>query len=531
MMDAATKARFVLQLHKHSLQALDMGGFAGVPGAPTQMASNNIGFGGLSNAPGNPGGSTALAGPGTSAVNPNAVNPNNSFLGSIGNALGLNDNFQAGAANIQSGTNTAQLNNAYSGAQSGLAGQSQFANQAAGVNGFGNQSSILAQQQGLASQLQNEANGNGPNPAQAALAQSTGQNVANQGALMASQRGASSNTGLIARQAAQQGAATQQQAVGQGATLQAQQQLAAQSALANQQAQEQSVAANQIAAQGQGANAYSNAAQNEQGVLQGANTSYNNAGVSMQGNINNTNASTAAANQNQSGNIFGAITNAGSALTGGLIPKSAAKGGLITKYASGGSVDAQTIQYPSIQFASGGLATPALTPPGGGPQSFVGQWLNSGSSSGAAGPSIPSVSLPQFQDEGWLGGGEKSTTPSATSGSGDSVGLSQDMVDSVGSGGGAATGEMSAVPAAAAVAKGGMIGSRLDAKGGKVKPQNKNEKAVKPDNSYANDKVPALLSEGEIVIPRSITTHPQAPQMAAQFVQAVLNKRRMGKTA
>lgn len=93
------------------------------------------------------------------------------------------------------------------------------------------QNDIFSQQQGLAQQLLAQSQGQGPNPAQAALAQSTGQNAQMQAALMASQRGASANPALMARQAAMQGANVQQQGVGQAATMQAQQQLAAQQAL------------------------------------------------------------------------------------------------------------------------------------------------------------------------------------------------------------------------------------------------------------------------------------------------------------
>lgn len=85
----------------------------------------------------------------------------------------------------------------------------------------------LQNQSNIYNQLGGIVDGTGPNPAMAALHQATSQNVANQAALMAGARGASTNAGLIARQAAQQGGAIQQQAVGQGATLQAQQALGA----------------------------------------------------------------------------------------------------------------------------------------------------------------------------------------------------------------------------------------------------------------------------------------------------------------
>ena len=572
-MDQNEKARFILALHKHSLQAFDSGG-------------------------------TVLGGPSTNAV-PNAVNPNQGFAGTIGSVLGTNNNFQAGTANVQAGTNQGQLNQAYSGVQQGLSAQKQFANQAAQAGGFNNQNNILNQQQELANQLQQQASGGGPNPAQAALVQNTGQNVANQGALMASARGAASNPGLIAREAAQQGAATQQQAVGQAATLQAQQQLAAQAALANQEAQMQGVAANQIAAQGQGATGLTQGQQGEQGILQGANTAYNNAGVSMQGNINNVNAQTAAANQADNQGIIGGVAQGISSAAGPAFK--------FLGLADGGEVDAKPPHYPSVQFADGGLTPPSLTTPGPGPQSFIGQWLNSPSQVSSVTPSIGSAPVLQSNAAGM----EKSISSAfgakpAKEASGGEVPITQgkstpvpvepmnekeqlqwstmkakasDITDEqfealkhpdldrytniinpydkpYRTPGKPAYGEGSqpeGVPKETALAMGGPVNGpqsfaarylsghampsgasmfpivlakkeqpQLAAIGGKVDAQNPSEKAVKKDNSYANDKVPALLSAGEIVIPRSITTHPDAANQAARFVQAVLNKKRLG---
>lgn len=503
-MDHSQKAKFILALHKHSLQAFDDGG-------------------------------TVLGGTSPGGVNQNAVNPNTGFAGTIGNFLGINNQFQASGANVQGGTNTAQLNAAYSGAQSGLNAQQAFAGQAAGQGGFGNQSNVFSQQQALANQLQNQANGQGPNPAQAALNQSTGQNIQNQAALMAGQRGASSNAGLAARQAAQQGAATQQQAVGQGATMQAQQQIAAQSALANQQAQMQNVAANEIAAQGQGANNFSQAQQSEQNILQGANTAANNAAVTSQGNINNVNAQTAASNQNMAGQTIAGVGQMLSNIpvVGSLFK---AKGGMIKKMAGGG--DATSPQYPSAMFANGGgVAPPPLASPGGGPQSFAGQWLNSNVSA-SPGPSIAAPSAnpqfipPQKKDKSSSGPQTpKPPEPPKPPGSAGDDDASPEMIEEATSGGVMEDAGAGALSGGAAGA--GDLGTlaALAAKGGRVKAHNKKEKAKVKDNSYANDKVPALLSEGEIVIPRSITTHPMAPHMAAQFVQAVLNKRKMGRAS
>lgn len=90
----------------------------------------------------------------------------------------------------------------------------------------------IANQQMVARQLAGQAQGLGPSVAQKQLAETTGQNIAQQAALMASQRGASGNVGLLGRQASQIGAQAQQQAAGQAATLRAQEQLAAQQGLA-----------------------------------------------------------------------------------------------------------------------------------------------------------------------------------------------------------------------------------------------------------------------------------------------------------
>jgi hypothetical protein len=83
----------------------------------------------------------------------------------------------------------------------------------------------------LGGQLQQEASGQGPNPALNQLNQATNQNMSNTAAQIASAKGI--NPGLAARLAAQSGAQTQQQAAGQAATMGAQQQLAAQNALSS----------------------------------------------------------------------------------------------------------------------------------------------------------------------------------------------------------------------------------------------------------------------------------------------------------
>ncbi len=62
--------------------------------------------------------------------------------------------------------------------------------------------------------------------------------------------------------------------------------------------------------------------------------------------------------------------------------------------------------------------------------------------------------------------------------------------------------------------------------GGHVKATTPKEKAVKSGNSYANDKVKALLSEGEIVLPKTVTESADPVRSAADFVSKVIAKRK-----
>lgn len=151
------------------------------------------------------------------------------------------------------GSQSQLANQAQQGAGATTAQQQAFVNALAGQNGIGNQSQVYNQLQGV-------ANGTGPNPALEQLRLQTGQNVAQQAALMGSQRGVGSNPGLLARQAAMQGANIQQNGVGQAAALQAQQQLNALGALGN-------LATQQVNQQG---NALNSLSQQQLGLAQSA---------------------------------------------------------------------------------------------------------------------------------------------------------------------------------------------------------------------------------------------------------------------
>lgn len=232
---------------------------------------------------------SAVGGPG------NVTNTGGTGIQGITNALGLN----AQSANIQNGTNAEQINNAYTGANNAINAQVGLTNTLApqATQAVGNQGE-------LANQELEMTRGGGPNPALNQLNQATGKNVANQAALLAGQRGASSNPALAARTAAMAGSNAQQGAAGQAATLEAQQQIAAQQNLAN--------LSNQQVGQAQGATtALNSAQQNEQNILQGANTASNNAAVAQQSNINNINAQ-------MNGKVLGGITSGVSALSGGM---------------------------------------------------------------------------------------------------------------------------------------------------------------------------------------------------------------------
>lgn len=271
-------------------------------------------------------------GKGLAAINPVMAATNLLPLaaagGNLGQALGIDNGYQAGLAPITNPITGEQLQTGLQQGSQAVTAQQQLAQQLANPN-------IALQQQELANALLAQSQGQGPNPAQAQLAQNTGANVANQAALMAGQRGAGANAGLVARNAANAGGNIQQQAAGQAATLQAQQQLAAQQALQQQQA---AIAQQAIQSQGQA----TNAALGQQGQLLGAQGQFNQAQVSNYGGQNSINAATEAANaQRQSGLIGGVLGGLGAALKmadGGQVPEEYAH--MHRMYYGGGKVDA-----------------------------------------------------------------------------------------------------------------------------------------------------------------------------------------------
>lgn len=316
-------------------------------------------------------------------------------------------------------------------------------------SGYGQSQNIQAQQQGLANQLLQQSQGQGPNPVQSQLAQNTGNNIQAQAALMASQRGAGANAGLIARQAAQQGAATQQAATGQAATLGAQQQLAAQQAL---QQQQQNMAQGNVAEQQANNSLYGSSVAGNN--TQNANT------ITNWGNAQGINSQVAQNNANAVNKTTGGLMNgAGSVLSmlsrGGEVGKDGAKAELPEHLKTVGS-----IYHPARYADGGGVAAPNNTVLQGG----VGIEIAS-----------PTQGLSKMGGSGGGAGGSSGDAPS---------GAGRQMPDMFASGGAQVPG-----------------------------------KAKVKGNSPKNDVVPALLSPGEDVLPRSVTQGPNAPEKAAEFVR------------
>lgn len=257
-------------------------------------------------------------------------------MSAVTGMLGIGGGQGGTSFSTQNGTNPDQIATSYNQNQ-------QLLQALQGQNGLGDQSQVYNQLQGV-------ANGTGPNPAQAMLNQSTGANVANQAALMAGQRGAGANVGLMARQAANTGANIQAQAAGQGATMQANQSL---NALQGAGSLATNMAGNQISA-----------TQNEQNTLQAANTA------------NNSNQTTMAGNQQktQAAGIGGLASGVASALPfladGGAVPQAGGPQSMFAKSlkAIAGTPSQSQAQDPlysgmhDLGSAIGGLFKPSAQP-------------------------------------------------------------------------------------------------------------------------------------------------------------------------
>ncbi len=242
------------------------------------------------------------------------------FLGSLfGGGQGIVQPDLHSAASVQ------QAQQSYGNTQGGLDQQLAFIQALQAQNGIQNQANVYGQ-------LGQIAQGQGPNPAQAMLANSTGANVANQAALMAGQRGAGANPALIARQAAMQGGALQQQAAGQGAAMQAQQQLAAINAMGG-------IAGQQVGQQANALQGYQQGALGQQQNVYNAIGNQNNAAVAAAKNVTDANG----VKQERTAKTIGSLVNAGGAALG---------------MAGGGEVGGPSSMLGRALMAGGGAVVP-----------------------------------------------------------------------------------------------------------------------------------------------------------------------------
>lgn len=416
-------------------------------------------------------------------------------MGGIGGMLGLSGG-AAGTgfaapqgANLIQPTDAGQVGAARTTSLGALERQRQLMDALQAQQGIQNQSNVYNQLQGVVA-------GTGPNPAQAQLAQATGANVANQAALMAGQRGAGQNVGLMTRQAAMQGAATQQAAAGQAATLQANQSL-------NAMGQAGNIAGQQVSNQMGTTQAYNQNAQNEQGMLLNALQGYNQAQVGSQESLNKNNAGLADRQlQNQAQMIGGVMNGAGAAMGK---PPGMAQGGDVQAFEDGGAV--QSAAGPSSSFGKfltgfGTTAQPQNT--------MASQPLMSGMSNLASGLVNAMRSAPVKPVGNQAGGPEMSAT---------------------------------AVPGVEFAAKGGKVPALLSPGEKFLAPKDieKVKKGADPMklgetipgtpavsgavNSYANDFVRRNLDAGGIVVPRSETQSKTPSKNSREFILEVLNKK------
>lgn len=333
----------------------------------------------------------------------------------------------------------------------------------------------LQQQQGIVSgaegSLQGLANGTGPNPALAQLQAATNQNNANAAGIVASQKGI--NPALAARLAGMQSGQNNQVAANQAAGLQAQQQLGAINSL------------------GQLGLGQQNATQSG---INSANSS--NAGIAS------TNA------QGQQGILGGAVGGVGTLL--GL-----AKGGMVPGYATGGpvsSVGQFLMRGQPVSRDPASMPMAQGTPLG---QGFAG--LIGGLRSLAGQPQATTSAAPAWgstsADYKNLGTGNSiadyTSLPDAPAPAANAPQFMADEVMNQPQMG------MSDVPAEAMAAKdGGKVPGKAEVKG----------------DSSKNDVVPAVLSPGEIVIPRSVLASKNPALAAAHFVEQELAKQGQKKS-
>lgn len=275
---------------------------------------------------------------------------------------------QSQGAGLVNPVSSAQAEEARKQTQGVINQQQEFVNALNAQQGLQHQGDVY-------SQFANVAAGQGPNPAQAMLANATGANIANQAALMAGQRGAAANPALIARLAAMQGSNAQQQAAGQAAALQAQQSLNALGAMGN-------LANQQVSQQASGISNLGQMSQNQQNALLGSIANQNQAAANMYG----TQADLA---KQQTGGLFDVIGN----LTGGI---GKVISGIKTSNTNNNTIDTTDTTTPKSDQTAEAAEGGAVADLPKGPRSKVGQFL-AGAPMMAQGGKVPALVSPGEQ--------------------------------------------------------------------------------------------------------------------------------------
>lgn len=339
------------------------------------------------------------------------------------------------------------------------------------------QQQVRGQQGDLTTMLQEQAAGQGPSAAQTMLAQETGQNVARAAGSVAGTRGI--NPALAARLALDAGAGINQTAIGQGATLRANEMLAGRGLLAQHLA----------GVRGQDLGAYTAGTQSALGQGQqvlGANQI--NAQISEQnaareaalagGLLSGISGAAAGPGLSALGSMFrGGGGYAGDAATGGDFYMQHAGG----RYAEGGEVERRP--PPTLKFDEWRPSEMPL--PETGPLGYEGE-------TAAAERAKPKMKIrPKTKAD------EQRMEPVKKAGGG-----AISMYDYLG-----ITKPQGMAYGGTFMADGGVPGE-----------------AEVAGDSEENDTVPALLSPGEIVIPRSVAMSPNAPEEAAKFVAHLMKR-------
>ena len=336
----------------------------------------------------------------------------------------------------------------------------------------GNQATNLTNQNQLAQMLLAQSQGQGPNPAQAMLMQNANELAQQQAGGIASQKGI--NPALAARQMQMQGAQAAQAAAGHAGVMGAQQQLGAQGQLGG--------------LYGQIGNQNLNAQQMNLSALTGAHQT--NAGVAAQN---------AAATQATASGLLSGASSAGMAMA-------MARGGMVPHYAYGsgmvGNLNGDPAYMPGYGDSysmpqMGASAAPAQASPTTNSLGAVDMANSLYSQDPKAASATPSVNIDtsasgKIAQQLMAQSGVPMWASGVNFNKGQSQGASQ-MAQ-------AAPQIMALMAAQGAVVPG---------------------RAAKSGNNYANDTVPAVLSPGEIVLPRSVTMSGDAPELAKEFVQHI----------